>query len=1330
MAAAHTDRTHETTSESTSGDVGDSASGGAARDGGLPASRSFTRGDFVAVLLAVAAALLLYARTYSGDGYAFVNYDDPDLVSSRNPAIGKGLADGFLELLDPTARPQFMHAWLPLYYGSLGIDHALGGGAPWVFHLHSAVLHGIGAALVVLLAARLGLPVVAGGLAGVLFAVHPAATENVAWVAGRKDVLAFAWMAASALCYFEGLRRRSAAWHVLGAVLLGVSLTAKGTTLVLPLLLAVHALLLRPSDGTPASSSARRLLPVLPYALVAALLTAVHLSVAAREGTAGASAEVPFGGLLLASLEALARYVRLLVAPFLGQSVEHGVSAHAPHPFLAVLGGAALAGAGFVVLRRASRPVLAAVVLGVLCALAPFNNLFPRTSVLFAERYAHVALLPFVLGVAAFAASDASRRLGAIVLTAGLCVTAWMRIPVWRDASTLWRDAVARSPENALARLQLADALGREGAWRVGAGDVEGGERLRLETEASWRDALRLAGDDLAKLRAAAGLGKHLYTTAPPEGNTTERLEEAAVRLAEAVALCRGEGIRSRDASFLADLLASRGTVLELLEKREDALAAYADAARTDPHAWVALNGLARVYFLAGSPKEAGEALEQSVAAAPDDPDAARERALIRMAGGDPAGAKAELERAIRARPRDADLHLEAGRLDARLLRPVDAEGHFRKVLELRPGDPVATAGLTSSLLDQAQSQASRDDLSAARTAAEKAAEVAPASFAPHQVLGIVARRAGDLDAATKHLRKASEIHRAGLRIREMLASVLVERAVGELDQGNEAGALVLLEEAVAADARAVATPRARIESGVSGWPSAGTATDDRERVARRSALLGLAWLAWGYPDRALPELDVAVAGAVGEDLRRVAVRLLVRARFQTGDADGAVSAAEELPALGVRDPLGSWSGLTDLSYALTERGIGRRAKGDTAGAAADFERALALLDGAAEKGLPASRRLTRRGEIRFAAEEFLEATKEFDAAIEADPRDVEPLLDRAQIWRTHFLLEEDTTYLRAADRDLRQAIEASPGDPRGMAALGETFVLAQKPGEAYPWLQRALLLDPSQRVVRALLADLTVRAGRQHLEKGETEDARTAAKRAVALEADLASPLILLGDVHLRLNERDRAEALYTEAARRFPQDVEARAALARHQYTLGHGLLLAGRKLEAALAFHKALAYDQDKFDVSAAKDRLRGIARSAWEDGTVAIGAKRIEDAAKHFRASVAAEPTREGHAALASCLATLGDHVSAAESYAAAVVLDGAWVPARLGRAESLLLLGRWEEAAADFSFVRTADGATPEERAVAERQLTWIRDQEAELRKRAGPGEKAPAKDGE
>ena len=1298
-------------------------------DGGGASRKTPQRGAgsaWGAPCVAFAAALLLYGLVpwIRFDGaWGIVNYDDPFLTSADNPAIADGLLGGMKRLLPPWGEP-FMHAWLPLYYGSLGFDHALFGEPGFAWHLHSAALWGLAAALLVTTARRLGLRGAAPLSAGVVLAVHPASVESVAWLASRKEQLSLVWGLVAAALYLGPVDvaggRRGRPWWAAAA--LSIALLAKASALVVPLLLGAHALLTRP--GTKAD----RLRPVLPCLAVATALGAVHVLVARGSGTVGSGTGAGLFDLFVADLDVVWRSVRTLFVPWPGWlSVEHDVRPWDVHPGRVSLGVLVVIAWALLVWRSRRRPLAVLALVAVPLAAAPFNNVLPRTSVLFAERYLTFPLACFALGVGAAAA----RRLGRVAPFALACVLgvlSTMRIGAWHDSVSLWTEAERAEPGSALVQIQLADAYTRaagEAAGSEASNRLVRAERALRRARERVRDeiaALESSGDDvpslllLRRVQAESRLSGHLLLTAGGD-----RREAAAERLREAIAVIDGAVdalAEVEDASGgderLHLLVTNRAAAHEALGELDKALADWRLASRTDPSAWQPLNAIARIHAMRGAPHAADDALVRSASVAPHDPAAARERARIRLATGGVAGAKQELVVALRRNEDDVGLLVAVARLDVLLMRPAAAEVNFRKALEHEPGNQPLREELAGALIQQAQAAAARDDVEAAQRAAHAAADVVPGSSAPDQILGIIARRRGDLDVALQRFRAARALQPTGRRINEGLASVLTEIAAELLEEGREGRAVLHMEEAVGLGVEVLSTSAMQLRYGVSGWPVRDPGASTERVVARNAGLAGLAWLATGRPDRARRELRVAAAGARRSDsaLAVPVVQLLARAEMLAGDDAAALEVAKTFEAVGEAAGLPPGEMLDAEVALLVEVGIVRRGRGALDEAEEAFGRTEALLERVADSGGSAARVRQRRGEVKFAREDFMDATLLFDEAIELDPHDPEPLLNRAAVWRSLFAVEEDMSYLRAAEQDLRMALATAPSDGRVMAALGETLLMANRPSEAFPWLSRAVLADPSRTTARAQLASLLARAGRSNLERyKDTQDdealeaADGAARRAVALGARDHGPLLLLSDVLREQGDWRGAQETLEQAARQHPDRSAVRDALASFFRDLGHLHLLRRDESAALDAFRRAMdVEDTVDADLRAVPDRLHGIAVSAFQRGVEARRRGDVEAALDAFRMSVRAEETPEGWYQCASALlATAGDDGDALreaeDACARAAAMRPEMFDVRILAADVLMRLGRpgdaadqlraWLDAAPDDHEMREA-----------------------------------------
>ncbi len=116
--------------------------------------------------------------------------------------------------------------WHPLTWVSHALDYAIWGLNPLGHHLTSITLHAINTALVVLLALKLleivrekseekrsvsflndRTILIAAGVTGLLFGIHPVHVESVAWVSERKDLLCALFFLLSIMMYVKAVER-------------------------------------------------------------------------------------------------------------------------------------------------------------------------------------------------------------------------------------------------------------------------------------------------------------------------------------------------------------------------------------------------------------------------------------------------------------------------------------------------------------------------------------------------------------------------------------------------------------------------------------------------------------------------------------------------------------------------------------------------------------------------------------------------------------------------------------------------------------------------------------------------------------------------------------------------------------------------------------------------------------------------------------------------------------------------------------------------------------------------------------------------------------------
>jgi tetratricopeptide (TPR) repeat protein len=509
-------------------------------------------------LLCLCAALAVYLP--AALGARLLEFDDPFFFGPD--AV---LREGLGAVLDP-GRP-IANAWLPVAHASLWLDLRLGGGDAFVPHLHALLLHALAGFVLVRALLQLGVARAVAHVAGLLFLVHPAVAESVAWVSGRKDVLSGVFVFA-ALHHTAVFARRPGPWRAVGLAALGVlAMYSKPTAVVAPLLAALVCLLVR-------GPRARWLAPLVLLA-VTAPIALHHQAIAAAEGTmAGGS-----GGGLAERLQqvpgACAHYLGTALWPLRlnvlypeVQTLERFRGAFAAGAcVLAALLGTALAAWGARRWRAVGFGLAAFAV-----ALLPFNTAYPASSIAAADRYLYLALPGLALALVA-AAARVHARAPAVLAVAVALPLAWLaggRAHTFADDETLWTTSLATDADNAVAHVNLATARLRAGPAAI--------DRVRPHLEA----AAKAARYPIHELRAR----QLLVSIAVADADYARAATEAKAAIAAAEAQLARETTdkrRNEATALLRQALLAAFEPLQLVGDDAGADAVYEAAKRLAP---------------------------------------------------------------------------------------------------------------------------------------------------------------------------------------------------------------------------------------------------------------------------------------------------------------------------------------------------------------------------------------------------------------------------------------------------------------------------------------------------------------------------------------------------------------------------------------------------------------------------------------------------------------------------------------------------------------------------------------------------------------------------
>ncbi|MGH7789897.1 MAG: tetratricopeptide repeat protein [Candidatus Binatia bacterium] len=423
----------------------------------------------------IGLAVLLYAPSLDGP---FV-YDDPNSITQS----------ALIRQLTPLTRFLTMST-RPLTDFSFALDYASGGYTPRSYHVTSLALHIANAALLYAIAflaftapalvRRYG--AVRRPLAwatAVLFVVHPLASESVAYMSSRSEVLVAFFFLLALFGYQLATAARSARIRRAGTILVPVAAAAglgsKEIAAGIPFALALYDWLLVAGGSWERTRPRRRLigLALAPLLLGGTLLLMRAYLNPITLGNYGTTAGLSFDRFgrfeyLMTQFGVIVHYLRLLVLP-VGQTFDYDWPlARTPLAFGVLLPFVLLCGLAWAAWRcRRSAPLVTLAVGWTALILAPTSSILPIAD-LAVERRMYLPLAAIAL-LATSLLWDLAARLGSswrtppttlFAVLVALPVIAFsfltfQRASLWGDAIALHEDGAAKAPGNPRMRLNL-----------------------------------------------------------------------------------------------------------------------------------------------------------------------------------------------------------------------------------------------------------------------------------------------------------------------------------------------------------------------------------------------------------------------------------------------------------------------------------------------------------------------------------------------------------------------------------------------------------------------------------------------------------------------------------------------------------------------------------------------------------------------------------------------------------------------------------------------------------------------------------------------------------
>jgi protein O-mannosyl-transferase len=434
----------------------------------------------LALLIGLAAlTVVAFLPTLNGQ---FLNWDDEKNLVTNEGYRGLGWTQ--LKWMVTTT---LMGHWIPLTWLTLGVNYALGGMAPWGYHLGNVLLHAANALVFFAVARRLlaagtgedgGQTAVTWGAvtAAAIFAVHPLRVESVAWVTERRDVLSGFFYLLAVLGYLKAVERGGGGrldrrWRAVSLGLFAAALLSKASTMMLPAALLVLDVYPLRRRGVGVTVLLRE---KIGYFVLAGVGAGVALVAVRRGAVVTGYAAYGLGARAAMTLYSLMFYPWKFLWP-VDLSPMYELPARVEPlawRFLLPMVAVPAITAALFLLRRRWPGGLAAWVYSALLVL-PVSGAVHAGFQLAHDRYSYLSGLGFAVlaGAAVMWVIRAGARgvlrprlegvvLGvAVLVVAALGAGAWRQSRVWHDSETLWSWAVSVDPACGLCSNDLGQAL-------------------------------------------------------------------------------------------------------------------------------------------------------------------------------------------------------------------------------------------------------------------------------------------------------------------------------------------------------------------------------------------------------------------------------------------------------------------------------------------------------------------------------------------------------------------------------------------------------------------------------------------------------------------------------------------------------------------------------------------------------------------------------------------------------------------------------------------------------------------------------------------------------
>ncbi|MCQ9206927.1 MAG: tetratricopeptide repeat protein [Omnitrophica bacterium] len=633
-----------------------------------PENKKYT---LIAIFLIVIVGFAVYANSLGGefiwDDIAFVK--DNEFIRSWDNATRLFTKDA-AKSLAPGGGGVKYNFFRPLQILTLMADYSLWGLNPVGYHFTNTIFHILAGLAIFWLITILFDDWILALFTGALFVAHPIHTEAVAFISGRADPMAFAFIILTLIFYIKSLNSKKPIFYILTLLGYVLAVLSREISVILPALLLLYHFSFRKKI---------KLAPCVPIVAVTAGYILLRSAMASRllsgeniPSFSGALHRIP--GFFVA----ITAYFRMLFLPF-NLHMEYGKALFKFSDPEAILGAVIFVGLLAYAFKEKNRNKLASFgILWFFIALLPQSNIYPVGAYM-AEHWLYLPSVGFFL---LLARGLKSLRWPLIILLVFYSFLTIKQNTYWRELIPFYEKTLKYNSESPrlLNNLGVAYHNNKEYSKAVGAykKSIEFGPTY-FETHSN----LGAVYHDIKEYEKAEAMYKKeiaMNPAYPKAHNNLGALYSDTGEYKKAIGAYK-KSIEIRPARM--EMYFNLGLAYQNAGKYKEAIRAYLKAIELNPNYPNAYHDLGVTYHKTGEYEKAIAAYKRAIKLNPNSEEMYTNLAMANEALGKAEDAIYAYKRAIRINPGHASAHNNLAILYFRTKRYSLAAKHCDKALRL-----------------------------------------------------------------------------------------------------------------------------------------------------------------------------------------------------------------------------------------------------------------------------------------------------------------------------------------------------------------------------------------------------------------------------------------------------------------------------------------------------------------------------------------------------------------------------------------------------------------------------------------------------------------------